>query len=310
MKYLLAFSKLIRLNNLVFIVIAQCLFRYCIILPVYHQSNLHPILNTEAFIAIIISSICIAAGGNIINDYFDLNIDQINKPNKVIVGKIIGRRWVLLWHIIVSAIGLLAVLYASKLSGVWWISLANAVCILLLFIYSISLKKKLLSGNILISLLTAWVILILCLAEMKVGLPIGFNALAQQKIYKLGIVYAGFAFIISLIREVVKDMEDELGDRKWNCNTVPIAWGFTAAKILVNVWIVLLIVAVFILALYGLQLGWYISFGYSMASIVLPGIWLFKQVVKAQQAHHYHRISTAIKWMMLLGLLGMFFLQL
>src|SRR6185436_16140190 len=98
--------------------------------------------------------------GNIINDYFDLNIDEINKPGKKVIDKFIKRRWAIVLHILFSITGVLIGFYIDRQTPVFWLGLTNLACVILLFGYSISLKKKLLVGNILISLLTAWTLLV------------------------------------------------------------------------------------------------------------------------------------------------------
>src|SRR5690349_24517503 len=99
MKLIFAFFRLVRSLNLAFIVLTQFLFRYCIVLPAFESQGLVPRLNFVLFILLVFSSVCIAAAGYVINDYFDLNIDRVNKPRKLVVDRIIGRRFAILWHL-------------------------------------------------------------------------------------------------------------------------------------------------------------------------------------------------------------------
>ena len=133
MKILVAFFRLIRWPNLVFIALTQFLFYYSIILPVLPSSyyQLHYKLTTPFFILLVVSSVFIAAAGYIINDYFDINIDRVNKPGKMVIEKIINRRWAILLHLIITTIGVALSLYVSiKTSLV--IVIANIFCTLLL----------------------------------------------------------------------------------------------------------------------------------------------------------------------------------
>jgi len=107
LKLLLAFLRLIRWPNLLFIAITQVLFVYCIVHPLFLRARVIPNLTVGYFLLLTASAMLIAAAGNIINDYFDLNIDQINKPDKLVVEKIISRRWVIVWHLLLSGIGVL-----------------------------------------------------------------------------------------------------------------------------------------------------------------------------------------------------------
>ena len=227
MKFLTAFLRLIRWPNLIFIALTQLLFYYCIILPSLPQAYLqlqHKLTEPVLFF-LIAASVLIAAGGYIINDYFDINIDRVNKPGKMVVEKIIYRRWAILLHIFITTAGVALSFYVSAKTN-YLIVLANIVCTMLLWFYSTTFKKKLLSGNIIISALMAWTIIVLYFATNT-----KFYALqnmlpeiktAMQRIYKFAALYAGFAFIISLIREVVKDIEDMEGDAKYNCKTMPV----------------------------------------------------------------------------------------
>src|SRR5829696_6401399 len=136
MRLIGAFLKMIRLPNLIFIVLTQFLFYYCIMLPLLNSVAAVPFIRQKYFILLCLSSLFIAAAGYIINDYFDINIDQVNKPNKNVVDSIVSRRWAMLWHFILSGIGILLSLYVSWRTGLWYIVLANFACVFLLFGYS------------------------------------------------------------------------------------------------------------------------------------------------------------------------------
>jgi 4-hydroxybenzoate polyprenyltransferase len=99
MKLLAAFFRMIRWQNLVFIIITQLLFYYCICRILYADQ---PPLKIAL---IVIASVFIAAAGYIINDYFDLNIDQVNKPSKNVINSVISRRWAIVWHLALSFAG-------------------------------------------------------------------------------------------------------------------------------------------------------------------------------------------------------------
>jgi len=124
---------------------------------------------------------------------------------------------------------------------------------------------------------------------------------------RLGIVYTCFAFVISLVREVVKDMEDIEGDRKYGCTTMPIVWGTNAAKVFVAVWLIVLIAALVILQLYAITFGWWISVLYSVVLIILPLLYIFKQLFAAQTPQAFHSLSSVIKLVMFAGIVSMLF---
>lgn len=307
MKLLSAFFRLIRWPNLVFIALTQLLFYYCVIIPSlpgsYFQQN--KILTPPLFYLLVTASVLIAAAGYIINDYFDINIDQVNKPEKMVVQKIIKRRWAIILHFIITFAGLILSFYVSfKTSPV--IIAGNIACALLLWVYSTTFKKKLLSGNIIIAGLTAWTVLVLYFATntsllIRPGIPSEVTA-GLHRIYKFAVLYAGFAFIISLIREVVKDIEDMEGDARYNCKTMPIVWGVPATKVFVGVWLVVLIGALVILQFYVLQIGWWISALYVLVLVIFPLAWILKKFYDSQVTAHYHVVSNMVKMVMLSGI--------
>jgi 4-hydroxybenzoate polyprenyltransferase len=138
--------------------LTQFLFEYCIYGRIYGGG-----IDQYQFWLIVVASVFIAAAGNIINDYFDLNIDQVNKPDKVVVNVVINRRWVIFWHMLLSMLGLFFTVMALPVSLYWHLVLANLGSVVLLWLYSTNFKKQLLVGNVMISVLTAWVILVLFL---------------------------------------------------------------------------------------------------------------------------------------------------
>ncbi len=306
-----SFLKLVRWPNLVFIVLTQLLFSYAIIQPAFQQAHLKPNIHGLYFILLVIASVIIAAGGYIINDYFDINIDSINKPEKLVVDKVFNRRWVLAWHLILSFVGIVIGFYIDRRTGVMMLGFANFICVLLLFFYSISLKKKLLIGNILIALLTAWVVLVITWCESRFYI----NALQNEitidlsRITRLTFLYAGFAFVISLIREVIKDMEDIEGDRRYSCKTMPIVWGINASKVFIAVWLIVLIAALTIVQVYAIQLKWWLSIVYTVGFVVIPLILIFRELYKAKITEDYHKLSSYVKWVMFTGILSMFFFK-
>lgn len=309
MKLFAAFFKLIRWPNLFFIALTQSLFYFCVfdtllVEPGYaHQHFL--------FYLLVTASVSIAAAGYIINDYFDLQIDAINKPEKVVVDKILKRRWAILWHWLLSGLGIMLSFYISYKINTWLILIVNIFCVLALWFYSTTFKKKVLSGNVIIAALTAWVIVVVyffCGANIAVWqrADVPFDA---PKFFKFMILYAGFAFMVSIIREVIKDLEDMEGDSKYMCRTMPIAWGVPASKVFTGVWLVVAVAALAIVQLYAWQSGWWQIAIYITVVIILPLLIILKKLFTAVAPAHYHELSTYVKLVMLSGILSMLFLS-
>lgn len=304
-----AFFKLIRWPNLFFIAVTQVLFRFFVLNFVYRGSNNdygeNIKLSLPLFYWLVFASVSIAAAGYIINDYFDVNIDLVNKPGKLIVDRYIKRRWTIVWHIILSFIGLVISCYIGYKLRNFYIPLFNFAAIIALFFYSTTFKKKLLIGNIIISLLTAWVILVLTFSEYS--FRIIFPDIYWKRLVKVSFIYAGFAFIISLIREVIKDMEDMQGDAKYGCTTMPIVWGLQVSKVFAAVWLVVIIAGIAFVQFYVIQLGWWLSAIYSLLTIIIPLTWVLRKLYMAQSPKDFHQLSNAVKLVMFTGILSMIF---
>jgi len=280
---------------------------YCVLQPILAEGGKKPNLNPLHFFMLVISSVLIAAAGYVINDYFDLNIDRINKPGRLIVQNIIRRRSTIAWHFFLSIAGIAIGFYLDFTTKVTLLGFSNLICACLLFLYSISLKRKLLAGNILISLLTAWTVLVVTWSEVIFFIrPRDINT---PKIARMTMLYAGFAFVISLVREAVKDMEDIEGDRQYGCKTMPVVWGLNASKIYTAVWLIILIISILALEIYVLQFRWWLSTLYGLIFILIPLVQVFRKLFKAQTPQEFHYLSSMVKLVMLTGILSMIFFR-
>lgn len=295
-----AFLQLVRWSNLVFIVLTQALFYWCI----YYQ--LYGVHHIRRFVLLVLASVFIAAAGYIINDYFDLNIDQINKPGKNVIDRMIHRRWAIIWHLVLSILGMVLTAYAVGKTH-WYLVLANMACVILLWLYSTSFKRQLLIGNVVISLLTAWTILVFFFAFSNPEHAIRSTDPLSVKFFRISILYAGFAFIISLIREAIKDMEDIKGDMRYGCKTLPIVAGIRTTKVYVAIWIGVLIATLLILQFYVLQFGWIVWVVYALAFVIVPLAITLNRLRRATRTADFADLSSRTKWIMLTGILSMLF---
>jgi 4-hydroxybenzoate polyprenyltransferase len=226
---------------------------------------------------------------------------------------VIGRRFAILWHLGLSAIGVLLSFYVGwKINNIL-VGFANIACVVLLWFYSTTFKKKLLIGNVIISLLTAWVVLVLYFIEIPQlpFRPVDVNVLKSVKrIFKLAALYGGFAFIISLIREVIKDIEDITGDARYGCRTMPIVWGLNVSKVFIATWLIVLISVLAIIQLYVFPFGWYWLMLYCVLLIIVPLLYIFRKLFEANSAADFHQLSQLVKLTMATGILSMVFFKL
>lgn len=277
--YFKALIKLTRVNNLAIIFCTQLITAVFLVgPPAYWDFYL-----TDSFLwYILASTFFIAAAGYIINDYYDIKIDIINKPQRVVIGRIIKRRTALILNFSLNFIGLAI----SALAG-WKILLFNGFAIFLLWLYSNDLKRRPLIGNITISLLAA-------MALIVIGLHY------KEHIF-LCSVYALFAFFSNLMRELVKDMEDMRGDATFGCKTFPIAFGVRKSKNLIILFCVGM-VANFTL-LYNFFSIW--SGLYFIFLVFLPLIYFIAKLMKADTVKDYSHLSTLCKLIMVSGIFSM-----
>jgi 4-hydroxybenzoate polyprenyltransferase len=274
---LLALFRLTRFWNLAIIGLAQYFTAYFLI-------NKNTIVDWRLFI-LSTSTVLIAAAGYIINDYYDVKIDLINKPDRVVVGKKITRRYAILFHTILSFIGIGLGLFLS-----WQIAAINFLCAFLLWLYSNQLKRQPFIGNVVVAALT------------------GLSILLLEVLYKSNsqmiVIYSLFAFFITLVREIVKDIEDLKGDNTFGCKTLPIIWGIRKTKLFLYVLLAAFAAGVLVLNQMYSQLPLF----YFLICLFGPLGWLLVRLIRADTVKEFYRLSQLCKIIMLLGITSMIFI--
>lgn len=308
MQKLITYLKLLRSGNLFFIVLTQFALHYYLIVPTLEYNGLSSVLSALDIWLLIISTVLIAAGGYVINDYFDVSIDSINKPEKLYIGKSIHRREAILLHQIFSAMAILIGIYLAWKCGNLRLLMIQPITIAFLWFYSTGYKKQPLLGNILISFLTGFVVILTVLYETPLFHP---ETIEQQRaayaIFIRAFYYFVFAFLVSMMREIVKDMEDAEGDERYGCRTIPILWGMqTAKRIVMGIALV-----VFFLTIQVQQTpfihGDYLTVIYLMQTIQLPLAVAMWKLFTADSKKHYKQVSLLLKLVMLMGILTIFY---
>lgn len=299
MIHLKAIVTLVRLPNLVFIFLTQLLAYYFIILPAVLVENHASTLSHNYVLLLCISTVLIAAAGYIINDYFDIGIDAINKPGKVTIEKIFKRRTIIIWHILLNIIALLIVAYIAYYFMLLRFVAIQILCILLLVFYSTTFKRKLIIGNVTIAVLTALTLITMAVFEPKFEL---FNYHFQHT--KLLWMYVIFSFLITLIREIIKDVEDVKGDTAQNCQTIPLVWGIGIAKKITYFFIFLLTILLMITNIYFFSFNKLLVIFLSI-TVLLPLLFTLRKTIDAANSGDFHKISTNLKLITLFGILSM-----
>ena len=234
---------------------------------------------------LIISTCFITAAGYIINDYYDIKIDLINKPERVVVGKYLSRRMAIAAHTALNITACVIGFYIYWKLGVLYILVSFS-----LWLYSRKLKSLPFAGNFLVALLT--------------GLSVYLPAIVFPGNNTLALAYALFAFLISFIREVIKDVEDLKGDEAFHRRTLPIVLGIRKVKYILYGIIALLLGDVLILAQHQ---GLYFTL-YFVLLITLPSLWLVKCLFTADETKDFSYLSRLCKIIMFAGVLSMLFI--
>lgn len=280
------------------IALVQLLIKYALFEPF----EVDIMLNWFGFSLLILSTLCIAAAGNIINDIYDLETDLVNRPNKVIVGKRITEKSANNLFITFNVIGVLIGFYLSHLVGKSGFFALFVIISALLYVYASYLKQTLLIGNIVISILVAFSIIIVGLFELLPAIT-PENQAIQLMYFKILFDYALFAFIINLVREIAKDMEDVDGDYKAGMNTLPIAIGRErASKVLFATTLIPLFGVVYYVMTYLYKQP--IAIGYFLLFVVAPLLYVSIKSFVAKSKKEYHHISNILKLVMLFGMLS------
>ncbi|MBP8849760.1 MAG: geranylgeranylglycerol-phosphate geranylgeranyltransferase [Breznakibacter sp.] len=302
------FLRLVRFKNLVIIVLLQYLLRYAFILPILERFRITPILTEFRFALMSLATVLLAASGYVINDYFDVKIDHVNRPSKVLIGKVYSRRTALFLHIVFTLSGVLLGLFLAYVARkesyvVMYLSIP-----IILWYYSTTFKKQILIGNILIAFLSALVAYLVVSLEFAMLVRVYGESILSSPACSIAWFWtsalAFFAFISTLGREIVKDMEDVKGDLRGGCKTLPIEVGLKNSKIIVTLLNITLLGAIW----FGVNeidtLGENLNFVYILASILsLFILILMIQLFFAKEQKSFKRCSTLSKLVMIVGIL-------
>lgn len=281
------------------IAMVQLLIKYALLEPFGVQTS----LDTLGITLLILATICIAAAGNIINDIFDVETDAVNKPDKLIVGESISEKTAYNLFIILNVLGVGIGFYLSHLVDRNAFFSLFVIISVLLYVYASYLKQTLLIGNIVISVLVALTLIIVGIFELLPSTT-SLNQQTQLTFFKVIFDYAVFAFIINLLREITKDLEDINGDHKAGMNTLPIAIGSErATKVLFALsFIPLFVVGYYVVnSLYKNQ----IAVLYFLIFIIAPLLYITIKLFSASTKKDFHHISNVLKFVMLFGMLSL-----
>ncbi len=274
-------------------------------MPTFYGTTITPNLDPFHFSLLILVTVLIAAGGYIINDIFDIAIDTINKPDSRIIGKMINIRTAKTLYCSLFLAGIMISFYLAQYVNNLALVFIFPIAYVLLFFYSYKLKKTILLGNYVVALFCAFVAGIVLYAEYLNGENMQVLELRRKNwLYGVFMSYMLFAFLSTMLREIVKDIEDIRGDIRMKCRTLPIVAGVKTAKILASFFGFSLISVVTAIAIFGKTS--IIQNMYAFTAITLPTLYALYLLFRAEKKEEYHRVSQLVKFVMLTGLLFLF----
>ena len=302
--------RLVRWSNLLFLAALVWLMEKWVAVPILDQLAFGEQLPGSILLLIMLATVFIAAGGYVINDYFDVKIDRINRPDELIVTRSISKPAAMHLSLSLSGIGIVCGIVAAILLRSLTIGILFFLVPGLLWFYSSSYKRLFMIGNLIIALLAALTPMLVALAnvavlQLRYATILPYTTLQHDLYAWLG-GFALFAFLLTWIREIVKDMQDQMGDRELECHSMPVVWGDLWTKIFVTALIVLTIAIIGHLWYHVLPfpIRWtslstrYIAFG-----IIIPLLGSIGLLWAAKIPSDYKTCQQLIKFTMLLGML-------
>lgn len=294
----MAFLKLIRYQNLLMLALMQLIFRYGFL-----ELQAVPLaLDHWQFALLVLATVCIAAGGYLINNVFDQTTDGFNRPADVIVGNQISEASAYNYYIALNIIGVGCGFYLSNYIGKPGFAAVFVVVAATLYLYASTFKRNLLVGNVIVALLLSFSVVIIGIFDL---FPIitTENRPLMSVVFQVMLDYALFAFIINLIREIVKDLEDVNGDYNSGMNTLPIALGVGRTAQIVF-WMSMLPIACLLYYIHSYIFHLLIATLYSLLFIVAPLIYFSIKMRSATTQKHFAHLSSVLKWVIFFGILS------
>jgi 4-hydroxybenzoate polyprenyltransferase len=299
------YLKLIRLQNLLFIALIQFLMSEVVIVPILQAFGFDTGFDATILCLLIGSTVLIAAGGYVLNDYFDIKIDIVNRPSKQIVGSKVSRRTAMFLHQVLTGLGIFLGLILAYFAHSFTLAFIYIVVPGLLWFYSASYKRQFIIGNLVIAFVAGLTVLIVGIAQLaflqkEYGRLIFETPIPRQFYGWIG-GFALFSFLCTWVREIIKDLEDEKGDREMECRTMAIKWGSSKTKIAIYALITITISMLYIFDLFLIPFDGSLTTRYIFWGLTLPFGALAYLIYAAKTSADYHQASTLSKFIMVIG---------
>lgn len=296
----MAFLKLIRYKNLLMLALMQLVFKYGFI----DFQGIPQALNHWQYALLVLSTVCIAAGGYLINNIIDKGTDEENKPENVVIGNTISEAMGYNLYIALNIIGVGIGFYIANIVGKPNFAAVFIIIAATLYVYANGLKQSLLIGNFIIAILLSLSILIIPIFDLlPVILP--QNQAGMGIIFKILIDYAVFAFVINFIREIVKDLEDVNGDYNHGMNTLPIALGVSrTVKVVFGLSFIPIGFVIYYINENLFSNDLYFATAYGLVLILAPLLYFTVKIFGAKNKKDFGHLSTVLKVIIFFGILS------
>ena len=300
------FLNLIRYKNLLMLAFMQLLFRFDFV----ELRQISLALTNCQYALLILSTTLIAAAGYVINDIFDQETDSINKPSKVIVGKTISENSA---YSIYAGLNITGVCIGFYLSNVIMKPSFATVFILIaatLYIYATSLKQMAIVGNIIVALDLSMSVIIIGIFDIYPATNSG-NQAVMANLFSILLDYAIFAFMINLLREMIKDNEDVTGDNQQLMKTLPIIIGNDkTTKIIFALSFIPIITLFLYVNKYFVNNNLFIATAYVFIFVLGPLLYFTIRTFNAKTKEDFRVLSTLLKWILFFGILSIIIINL
>jgi 4-hydroxybenzoate polyprenyltransferase len=298
------FLRLIRYQNLLMLAFMQLLFRYGFL----KWQNIPLALADWQYALLVLSTVLIAAAGYVINNIFDQNTDNDNKPNSVIVGKSISEANAYTIYVSLNSTGVAIGFYLSNVIQKPGFAAIFILIAATLYFYATSLKQMMLLGNIIVALLLSFSIIIIGIFDL---FPVvnSENQPFMANLFSILMDYAIFAFCINFIREIVKDIEDMDGDYNQGMNTLPIFLGKSRT---IKIVLGLSIISLFLLLLYIDKYLFPLLFVtlFLLVFVVAPLLFFIVKIWNAKSQKEFYNLSMLLKWILFFGIVSILIISL
>lgn len=291
--------NMLRVPNLLIITFTFLLLRYLIFEPVYRFYSLSPGMGSLHYLLMITATVLIAAAGYISNDYFDVESDRINKPEKKYIGVQISAGSALATALVLSFFAAILAIWLSVVMQNWLPAALLIIALAVAWWYAVKLKKSLAWGNIAVASMSAGTIAMAWVIENQ------YSQITDEPFRIISGIIAAitiFAFLLSMMREIVKDLEDMEGDKIINCKSLPIVKGIPFTKTLVLMLSEITIILLLITQLYLLEYAKFTAAIWLIIGVEIPLVLFLIKLKKADEKFDFHKLSQMLKWIMLFGM--------